>query len=160
MRKRMQSRATTKIGEARLMALASDDLDLRRGLDLFNQAHFFEAHEALEDAWRASALDGPLRRHLQGMVQLAVAFHHHSTGNFLGARSVLERGLRNLRGAEESLPSLAIEQLRDHLTLWQAFLAEAAANSEKQDGTFRGEQSRGTTELHTPPLPKIVCRKY
>jgi predicted metal-dependent hydrolase len=141
------------------MALASNHLDLRRGLDLFNQAAFFEAHEALEDVWRAAAL-GPQRRHLQGMVQLAVAFHHHSTGNFLGARSVLERGLRNLRGAEGSFPGLDIEQLRADLVMWQAFLYEATANNEQHNGTFRGEQFGKFKELHAPPLPKIVRREY
>jgi predicted metal-dependent hydrolase len=141
------------------MALAYDHSGLRRGLDLFNQADFFEAHEALEDAWEASALNGPLRRHLQGMVQLAVAFHHHSRRNFVGARSVLERGLRNMRGAEGSFPDLEIEQLRADLVVWQAFLCEAAANSEKQDGTFPGQQLGKSKELLTPALPKIVRRK-
>jgi hypothetical protein len=94
------------------------------------------------------------------MVQLAVAFHHHSTGNFLGARSVLERGLRNLRGAEGSFPDLEIEQLRADLAVWQVFLSEATANGEKQGGTFPGEQVGKFTELRTPPLPKIVRREY
>ncbi|MGB0038926.1 MAG: DUF309 domain-containing protein, partial [Terriglobales bacterium] len=63
---------------------------LARGLDLFNRAHFFDAHEVLEDVWRESAHGKPRRRHLQGLVQLAVAFHHESRNNSVGARSVLE----------------------------------------------------------------------
>ena len=76
---------------------------LRRGIELFNAGEFFEAHEVLEDAWRECAWGTPRRRHLQGLVQLAVAFHHESRGNLIGARSVLERGIRNLMGAEGSL---------------------------------------------------------
>jgi predicted metal-dependent hydrolase len=94
-----------------------------RGLDLFNRTHFFDAHEVLEDVWRALPRDRTsgrrLRLHLQGLIQLAVAFHHESTGNLVGARSVLERGLRNLKGAESSFPNLDFERLRAGLADWQ-----------------------------------------
>ena len=96
------------------------------GLDLFNRGHFFEAHEALEDIWRALGRDLPSRRlrlHLQGLIQLAVAFHHHSTGNLVGARSVLARALRNLRGAERSFPDLDFERLRGEMVDWERHLA-------------------------------------
>jgi predicted metal-dependent hydrolase len=89
------------------------------GLALFNSARFFEAHEALEEAWRAAPRSGPLRRRLQGMVQLAVAFHHESTGNYIGARSVLKRSLRNLEGAEESFPELDFLSLRATVNNWE-----------------------------------------
>ena len=96
------------------------------GLALFNSAHFFEAHEALEDAWRALPRTSGAKKHLQGLVQLAVAFHHESRGNRRGARSVLERALRNLTGAETSFPGLDLDQLRVHLADWQQHLAGAA----------------------------------
>jgi predicted metal-dependent hydrolase len=99
---------------------------LLRGLELFNRAHFFDAHEALEDAWRALPRDLPPRRHLQGMVQLAVAFHHESTGNRTGARSVLDRALRNLHGAERSFPELDFDRLRAEMEVWQKHLAGVA----------------------------------
>jgi hypothetical protein len=96
---------------------------------LFNEGRFFEAHEALEDAWRESGSETGLRRHLQGVVQLAVAFHHQSQGNFVGARSVLDRALRNLRGGEESLPELDLDGLRSELAAWQRYLAGVGAGN-------------------------------
>jgi predicted metal-dependent hydrolase len=102
-----------------------DDSGLARGLDLFNRAHFFDAHEVLEDVWRESAHGKPRRRHLQGLVQLAVAFHHESRNNLVGARSVLERALRNLAGAEDSFPQLDLDCLRSGLAHWQRHLAGA-----------------------------------
>lgn len=87
------------------MIMTLTNPDFARGVELFNHAHFFDAHEVLEDLWRPIPPDAPLRRHLQGMVQLAVAFHHESTGNYVGARSVLSRALRNLNGVENSFPS-------------------------------------------------------
>jgi predicted metal-dependent hydrolase len=110
--------------------ISPSDGEFERGVDLFNRAHFFDAHEVLEDVWRALPRDRPsgrrLRLHLQGLIQLAVAFHHESTGNHVGARSVLERGLRNLKGAERSFPNLDFDRLRAELADWQKHFAGAA----------------------------------
>lgn len=108
------------------MNLLQDDQEFERGLDLFNRARFFDAHEVLEDVWRALPPTSATKKHLQGLVQLAVAFHHESRGNLRGARSVLERALRNLNGAETSFPALELEQLRRDLTHWQQHLSGAA----------------------------------
>jgi len=64
------------------------------------------------------------------MVQLAVAFHHHSKGNFVGARSVLERGMQNLDGAERSFPSLDLDQLRAELDIWRRCLETCESASD------------------------------
>ena len=114
-----------------------------RGLTLFNSGHFFDAHEALEDVWREAPRHGHRRRHLQGLVQLAVAFHHQSTGNRVGACSVLERALRNMRGAEDSFPEIDWERLRGSLEPWRKDLA---------DGRRRNEGSRPLE------LPKVLLR--
>ncbi len=97
----------------------------QHGLALFNSGHFFDAHEALEDVWREAPRHSHRRRHLQGLVQLAVAFHHQSTGNLVGARSVLERALRNVEGAEQSFPEVDWKRLRTNLKPWREYLAEA-----------------------------------
>jgi uncharacterized protein len=96
--------------------------DFQHGLALFNRGHFFDAHEALEDVWRSIPPTTLLRRQVQGMVQLAVAFHHESTGNRVGARSVLDRAVRNLEGADRSFPDLDFDQLRTDLKQWQKHL--------------------------------------
>lgn len=113
----------------------------RHALDLFNSARFFDAHEALEDVWREAPRHTALRRHLQGLVQVAVAFHHQSTGNRVGARSVLARALRNLQGAEASFPDLELDQLRTQLAAWQEFLAKDEPGGQ------------------APPLPKITSSR-
>ena len=116
---------------------------LKHGIDLFNQAHFFDAHEVLEDVWRPSPRGSSRRRHLQGLVQLAVAFHHESRDNFIGAQSVLNRACRNLAGAEDSLPAIDFKRLRAELTDWQQHLAGSC---------FPGKRSR-------PVLPCITLRE-
>jgi uncharacterized protein len=121
----------------------------RHGLELFNSARFFDAHEALEDAWREAPRHSYLRRHLQGLVQLAVAFHHQSKGNYTGARSVLERALHNLANAEESFPELDLKSLRSSLKLWREHLAEIRSNAPR---------SHQTDSSARPELPKILPR--
>lgn len=69
------------------------------GRERFNAGDYFAAHELWEDLWRET--HGTSRAFVQGMVQVAVGLHHHSTGNVLGARSVLARGLRNMTRAAE-----------------------------------------------------------
>jgi uncharacterized protein len=71
-----------------------DQLLLLRGVQLFNHGHYFEAHEVLEDVWRTARADE--RKFLQGLVQLAVAFHHHSNGNKVGACSLFRKAVQNL----------------------------------------------------------------
>src|SRR5712671_5877419 len=121
------------------------DSGMHRGLALFNSGHFFDAHEALEDVWREAPRHSHRRRHLQGLVQLAVAFHHQSTGNLVGARSVLERALRNIEGAEKSLPEVDWKRLRTSLKPWREYLAEA-------------RQRAADSSLKRPPLPKVLLQ--
>ncbi len=124
------------------------------GLALYNSGHFFEAHEVLEDVWRSVPIDQPSKLHCQGIVQLAVAFHHHSTGNFIGAASVLDRALRNLDGAEETFPELNIVELRALLEPWQRYFSEV--NHMKLPGAQNSPHANATAaEPSAPPLPII-----
>lgn len=97
-----------------------DSENYARGMHLFNHAEFFDAHEVLEDIWRAAPPEN--KKFVQGLVQVAVAFHHYSTGNRVGMRSVLERAVRNLgepagRFGQVELPALlhSLSQWRDAL---------------------------------------------
>ena len=87
-----------------------DERGYRRGLDLFNRREFFEAHEVLEDVWRAAPGDEKL--FLQGLIQLAVGLHHYSTGNLAGATSLLARGNRNLARYPETFAGIELSDLR------------------------------------------------
>jgi predicted metal-dependent hydrolase len=125
------------------LADSSDDRsELMRGLDLFNRAHFFDAHEVLEDVWRPTRRGTKKRRHLQGLVQLAVALHHESRGNLVGARSVLDRALRNLAGAEQSLPQLDLDRLRSECSHWQRHLAGKSPRPSLPCITLRTAQTK------------------
>jgi predicted metal-dependent hydrolase len=68
--------------------------DLARGLDLIRAGSFFDAHEALEDAWRA-APDGE-RDFFQGLVHVAVAWYQAERANRVGCERQLDKARRRL----------------------------------------------------------------
>lgn len=94
---------------------------LAAGIRLFNEGEFFEAHEVLEDAWRATPRED--KAFLQGLVQLAVAFHHFSTGNTVGAASVLKKGKCNLENYPGLYQGVELASLLNELSEWQQSLA-------------------------------------
>ncbi len=94
------------------------------GIKLFNQAEFFEAHEVLEDVWRASP--EPQKKFFQGLIQIAVGLHHYGTGNLVGARSLLARAAKNLSGYSETFGGIRLSPLLHCLAEWQQALANDA----------------------------------
>ncbi|HWQ23091.1 MAG TPA: DUF309 domain-containing protein [Gaiellaceae bacterium] len=69
-------------------------MGLERGLELIRAGAFFEAHEELEDEWRAAS--APERDFLQGLVHVAVAWHHAGRGNRPGCERQLAKATRRL----------------------------------------------------------------
>jgi predicted metal-dependent hydrolase len=69
-------------------------MGLERGLVLLRAGAYFDAHEELEDEWR----DAPPaeRDFLQGLVHVAVAWHHAGRGNRPGCERQLEKAARRL----------------------------------------------------------------
>ncbi len=92
----------------------------QRGILLFNAREFYDAHEVWEDVWREA--EGLEKRFLQGLIQSAVAFHHHSTGNIAGACSLMERARRNLGGYPEGFGKIHLGALLDSLGQWRTAL--------------------------------------
>jgi uncharacterized protein len=102
--------------------LAVDAARFIDGIRLFNSAEFFEAHEVLEDVWRAAPTAD--KNFLQGLIQAAVAFHHHSTGNRVGAGSLLTRARRNLSGYPDQFMGIDLKPLLKSLARWQEALED------------------------------------
>jgi predicted metal-dependent hydrolase len=59
------------------------------GLRLFNAGQYFEAHEALETAWKDEK--GPIRELYRGILQVAVGYLHITRGNYIGALKMFKR---------------------------------------------------------------------
>jgi uncharacterized protein len=98
---------------------------LRQGVEEFNRAYFFEAHETLEDLWRGTS--GPLRLFYQGLIQLAVALYHLSNGNRRGALNLLGKGLAKLAAYQPVCQDIDVEALCREARLWLDRVRQAGA---------------------------------
>lgn len=64
------------------------------GIALIRRGSYFEAHEALELAWRAAGAEE--RDFFQGLVHVAVAWYQAGRGNRVGCGRQLEKAARRL----------------------------------------------------------------
>jgi hypothetical protein len=90
--------------------------DLCEGLRCFHFGAFFEAHEHWESVWLAA--QEPERAFLQGLIQVAAAFHHFQRGNCAGTISLLRSALRRLDEYPETFTGIAVAPLRASVRLW------------------------------------------
>ena len=108
------------------------------GLEHFNSRRFFEAHEVWEEVWLVEA--EPEKTFLQGLIQLAAAYHHYEHGNPDGTESLLASGIVKLSRFPEHHHGLSIGELRATAKQWARLLGDG-----KDPGSTR--------------LPKIESRK-
>jgi predicted metal-dependent hydrolase len=92
------------------------------GLELFNSQKFFEAHEIWEEIWLVES--EPEKTFLQGLIQLAAAYHHYERGNPDGAESLLASGIVKLSRFPEHHHGLSIGELRATAKQWARLLGE------------------------------------
>lgn len=70
-------------------------MTLQRGISLFNEHQFWHAHEAWEELWLEAT--GERKQFLQGLIQLAAAYHHVQRGTSpRGAVRLFDAALRRL----------------------------------------------------------------
>jgi uncharacterized protein len=93
----------------------------QQGLEAFNSAQFFEAHEHWEEVWLETL--GPDKTFLQGLIQVAAAFHHYKRVNRRGAQRLLDAGLAKLEPFPNVYWGLEIETFRESVRRWLAALA-------------------------------------
>ena len=81
-----------------------------QGLRLFNAGEYFEAHEALEDAWNAEK--GKVRDLYRGILQIAVVYLHITRRNYNGAVKVYARSQRWMKDWPAVCKGIYVEELR------------------------------------------------
>jgi hypothetical protein len=91
-----------------------------RAVPLWNEALFFEVHEVLEVAWKSAT--GGARQALQGVIQIAVALHHHAHRNARGARTLMREGRERLAAHRDALPTLDGDGLLAATAPWDTAL--------------------------------------
>lgn len=81
------------------------------GLELFNAGEYFEAHEALENAWRAET--GPVRELYRGILQVGVAYYHLLNGNYSGAVKMFQRCKPWLEPFSDDCKGIELDRFRE-----------------------------------------------
>jgi uncharacterized protein len=84
-------------------------MSLERGLQLTRDGAYFEAHEELEDEWRAAPQAE--RDFLQGLVHVAVAWLHAERGNRNGCERQLVKAERRLSAYRPSHRGVDIDKV-------------------------------------------------
>jgi predicted metal-dependent hydrolase len=103
-------------GQRKRMDSHERDRLYQKGLEAFNSAHFYDAHEHWEEVWLETP--HPDKMFLQGLIQVAAAFHHYSRANLLGTQKLLRAGLLKLDRFPEIHGGLEIEALRESVRGW------------------------------------------
>ena len=88
----------------------------RKGLAAFNSGQFYEAHEHWEEVWLETP--NPEKAFLQGLIQIAAAFHHHSRANRKGTQNLLTAGLAKIEAFPKVHREIGVEALRAAVRQW------------------------------------------
>ena len=99
-------------------------MGLEQGIALIREGAYFEAHEELEDEWREAAPEE--RDFLQGLVHVAVAWHHGRRGNRPGCERQLEKAARRLAPYRPSHRGVDVDRVLECVGHAQAVVASGS----------------------------------
>jgi predicted metal-dependent hydrolase len=105
------------------------------GMDHFNRREFWEAHEAWETLWLAA--ESEVEQFLQGLIQIAAAYHHVQRGTYRGAGRLFDAALERLEpfppafcGVDRAAVEKASRRHRAWLTAAGGALKEPLSSTE------------------------------
>jgi len=88
----------------------------QKGLEAFNSARFYDAHEEWEEVWLQTP--HPEKMFLQGLIQVAAAYHHYLRSNIRGTRTLLREGTAKLESFPEVHRGIELHKLRRVARWW------------------------------------------
>ena len=95
--------------------LIINDLRFVKGVELFNAADWYPAHDLFEEIWHETM--GPARRTLQAVLQIAVAQLHLEKGNLNGATILYGEALGRLKHDYIDSLGLDLRRLRNNVEI-------------------------------------------
>lgn len=127
-----------------------------RGIEHFNAREFWEAHEAWEEIWLAAESD--VEQFLQGLIQIAAAYHHLKRGTFSGGVRLFDAGLRRLQSFPPGFCDLdraAVESSAKEHRAWAAErLSEEKRNDRLSQEAYPVLRLVITNRAPSPPLDR------
>jgi predicted metal-dependent hydrolase len=127
-----------------------------RGIAHFNSREFWDAHESWEEIWLAAESD--VEQFLQGLIQVAAAYHHLKRGTFPGGVRLFDSGLRRLQSFPAGFCDLdrgPMEMLARQHRAWAAErLSEEKRNDRLRDEEYPVLNLVITNRAPSPPLDR------
>lgn len=127
-----------------------------RAVAHWNARRFFEAHEDWESIWHEA--DGARREWIQGLIQLAAAFHHVARGTSTGFVKLMRSGSAKAAAYAGDTHGLDVADLWERLSPWRMHAERVAAGAPLDAGappdvpTLR--YLPGVVPLPLPPEPE------
>jgi predicted metal-dependent hydrolase len=90
---------------------------LAEGVTLFNDGHWYRAHEVWEEAWKRES--GARRSLLQGLILVAAGWLKREAGRVEGARTLFSRALERLEGLPATCEGVDVGALRPQIHQWR-----------------------------------------
>lgn len=122
------------------------------GLDRFNARRFWDAHESWETIWLVAESD--VEQFLQGLIQLAAAYHHIQRGTLRGAPRLFEAALKRLSAFPAGFSGVdraSAEAVARQHQQWVAGLVEEDRAGELADDHFPKLALLAERETFSPP---------
>jgi predicted metal-dependent hydrolase len=115
----------------------------RAGIDHFNAAEFWDAHESWETIWLEAESD--VHVFLQGLIQLAAAYHHVKRGTYPGGLRLFDAALQKLEGFPKRWCGIDRTSLEDAARRHREWVAQVLVHSAREERLDAGD------------FPKIVA---
>ena len=101
-----------------------EEAAFKRGLEAIRERRYFEAHDELEEAWRAARADE--RDFFQGLVHVAVAWYQAGRGRPVATASQLEKAARRLAPFAPAHRGVDVEAVLAQVETARARVAEGS----------------------------------
>lgn len=89
-----------------------------RGLRLFNEGEYFEAHDVIEELWLETPSSDPMRDLYKGVIQAAAAIYQYERGILSGALGLHKTSVKYLRKYEPRALGLNVSGLVSGLNVF------------------------------------------
>ena len=104
---------------------------LIEGVRLFNAREFWKSHEAWETIWLVA--ESEVREFLQGLIQVAAAYHHMQRGTYRGGVRLFDSGLQRLSRFPENYCEIDRHAVVEAAQKHRARFAENASEPLRED---------------------------
>jgi predicted metal-dependent hydrolase len=123
-----------------------------RGVEHFNALEFWDAHESWEELWLVAESD--LVLFLQGLIQVAAAYHHMKRGTFRGGVRLFDAGLEKLSAFPLRFCGIdrqAVERAARQHRVWAADLIARGVDERLAENHYPQLEIVKSSEVPMPP---------